>query len=338
VSAVQILIVRRVPVICSQWNHTFAPIYLGAVSPQAPILFAVTDGGKETVGLLTMQIAQFLAMIDHANKLVGGDKQVHLAMRRKDGTEKGDVYLSCTWTPAPQPAPVQPQPITPLQPMPASAPRTSNAPLPQQMQQPMMQQQPQPMSMQPMQPMMQPQPMPYAMPAQHPQMVQQSYMPPVGTVLMTQPVPITVQGGYAPIPQQPMHPMQQPYTQPAYYPPPQQPLQMSPQGYYPQPPNQMPMSAPAQPMHAVSPSWQPAPSADEGVFQFSELKITRLIGEGMFGTVSAGEFRSTPVAVKQLKQLQFSPAQHQEFMDETKFLREARHPNIVLFSQWNTET
>ncbi len=125
-----------------------------------------------------------------------------------------------------------------------------------------------------------------------------------------------------------------PVPQPVYAP---QPMPSSLPGQYAQPTMGYGPPAASAPQVSVQPSgataggWQPQSSVDDGVFPYSELTITRLIGDGTFGTVSAGEFRSTPVAIKQLKQTVFNAQQWAEFMAEVKFLREARHPNIVLF-------
>ena len=163
----------------------------------------------------------------------------------------------------------------------------------------------------------------------------QSY--PAGQVYsspMYAPVPVPMHGAPAPYyPQQQgmmgaASPQPQPYfngqpgiivtsaPQPLMQP---QPMQQPPQ----QPQQQQMMMAPAPSVPASSSSpgaWRPQANSDDGVFPFSELTIHRVIGDGTFGTVSAGEFRSTPVAIKTLKQTVFTPQQWEEFMSEVKFL------------------
>jgi len=87
------------------------------------------------------------------------------------------------------------------------------------------------------------------------------------------------------------------------------------------------------PQSAPLPVITPAPldGSDEGIIPYQDLTIQKVIGEGTFATVSAGEFRATPVAIKVMKQAFSSPQQWQEFLSEVKFLRNARHPNIILF-------
>lgn len=68
-----------------------------------------------------------------------------------------------------------------------------------------------------------------------------------------------------------------------------------------------------------------------GVIDINELIFIKILGEGTFGIVYSGEYRSTPVAIKQLRMSVLSPAQLTDFMREVTYLRLARHPNIVLF-------
>jgi hypothetical protein len=278
---------------------------------------------KVTVGSCQLPLGELISLSIHARDLVGGDKMVRWKLQSgKDSSKsKGEVLLSVLWLPAP-PKP-KPQPVQQQMGLNAGPPlqmqQTSTQIVHTPSQQQLYPQQPPMQPMQPMQPHFQPQPMQpmqpgYGAPAPQGYYAPQPMMAPPPGQLMYSPPPQPI--AYAP----------QPYTQPIAYAP--QP-QLSAQPFY---PGQQPLSAPVMPM-AAAPAWTPASSSDDGVFPFSELKITRLIGDGTFGTVSAGEFRATPVAIKQLKQSVFSQAQWSEFMSEVKFLREARHPNIVLFSQ-----
>ncbi|KNC46232.1 serine/threonine protein kinase [Thecamonas trahens ATCC 50062] len=62
-----------------------------------------------------------------------------------------------------------------------------------------------------------------------------------------------------------------------------------------------------------------------------ELTVGKAVGAGSYGTVYAGKWRSTAVAVKRTRTKEMSPAQLREFVDEASMLLRLRHSNVVIF-------
>ncbi|KNC53576.1 TKL protein kinase [Thecamonas trahens ATCC 50062] len=72
-------------------------------------------------------------------------------------------------------------------------------------------------------------------------------------------------------------------------------------------------------------------SDSELVIDANELVIGSAVGEGSFGTVYAGTWRATAVAVKRTRCVELSGRQLREFVDEASMLMRLRHPNVVIF-------
>jgi len=65
--------------------------------------------------------------------------------------------------------------------------------------------------------------------------------------------------------------------------------------------------------------------------QYSDLKMEKEIGSGAYGVVYKAKWRSTPVAVKQLKSTQFSDKELEDFRSECDLMMKLRpHVNVVL--------
>jgi len=331
------------------WKHAFAPYDLAGVPGATPLQVQVFDGA-DLVCSASVELRELLRRAAEAGAAASGgagDAVVAVAMNGKDGKQHGDVQLQVKWSPA-APVPLQQS----SQPQPQQSPpqpQLQQSPPPQQ--QPMLQQSPQQSPLQPGYVAASP-PSGYAQPQQpiyqqpiqqSPQYAQPAYAYPQQMQMQPQPVQYGMQ---APAYSQPQYAQLAPQPQ-------QQPLLAMPTFYGQPQPMQQPMviaTAPApmpMPMHpqqplmhaaaaAAYPIPSPAPASSysnaDGVISFSELTFHRVLGEGSFGSVSAGEFRSTPVAIKTLKQTIFATQQQwDEFMNEVKHLREARHPNIILF-------
>ena len=71
----------------------------------------------------------------------------------------------------------------------------------------------------------------------------------------------------------------------------------------------------------------------------SELKIIGELGKGTFGVVSKGIWRKETVAVKFLKEEMLQqPENIKSFHEECLFLKNLRHPNILLFMGASTKS
>lgn len=326
-----------------QWLCSLGAWELRNVGSDSVLDASVSDGATP-VARVQIPLSRVLSLAAEARALVGGDGAFRCALTcAKDlSKQQGELALKCTWTPAQMVAPA-PAPITMQQPQPLQQQQQQYQPQPYQQQQ--QQQQPpsvhraptvlvqgqaysqqahpypQQMQMAPQMPLMAP-----------PVYVQQQHQQPHSQMIM-QPQPVM---------------FAQPFSQPTYAAGPQfapapqsgpmllqaAPVLMQSPPASGQPPSYYAAAAAPVMMQHMSPpvaQWTPAESSADGVFPFSELQITRVIGDGTFGTVSAGEWRGTPVAIKTLKQAVFNQQQWSEFMAEVKYLREARHPNIVLF-------
>ncbi|KNC49902.1 TKL protein kinase [Thecamonas trahens ATCC 50062] len=62
-----------------------------------------------------------------------------------------------------------------------------------------------------------------------------------------------------------------------------------------------------------------------------ELTLGKAVGAGSYGTVYAGKWRATAVAVKRTRTKNMTPAQLREFVDEASMLLRLRHSNVVIF-------
>lgn len=285
-----------------QWYHTFPAWELRNVNPNDNMQIEILDeNGSELIARTSLTLGQIIAK--GANAV--------LSLLNAKGKPHGELHMKVTWTPMPVQQHMPPQQVAyPMAQSQAPPAYVSQAPvyIPSVMAQPAYYPQPVMMQQHSMAMQMQPSPVMYQNVAAYPSPAQPMYSPQAM--------------------QQSPHAMQQ---SPAAYNPAYAPMHAAPAAYYAGPSSGAPSMMAS--LSAMSPSAQFNPTASnaDGIFPFSELKITRLIGDGTFGTVSAGEFRSTPVAIKQLKQAVFSQEQWAEFMSEVKFLREARHPNIVLF-------
>ncbi len=71
----------------------------------------------------------------------------------------------------------------------------------------------------------------------------------------------------------------------------------------------------------------------QNLFDYAELQFEIKLGEGSFGTVWKCKWRSSPVAVKQVKNdLKLSPKNLEEFLAEADLMRNMKqHRNVVSF-------
>jgi serine/threonine protein kinase len=66
------------------------------------------------------------------------------------------------------------------------------------------------------------------------------------------------------------------------------------------------------------------------VVDYKELKVEERIGEGAFGIVHRGVWRSSPVAIKIMKNTALNQKQKDEFMAEIELMQRIRpHQNVV---------
>jgi len=90
------------------------------------------------------------------------------------------------------------------------------------------------------------------------------------------------------------------------------------------------------------PPLEPFPSADSPVFQeffskdliqYQDLSLESKIGEGGFGVVFKGTWRSSAVAIKQIKNgVTLTDSELAEFLKEAKLMRDLKlHPHVVSF-------
>ncbi|KNC55148.1 uncharacterized protein AMSG_12385 [Thecamonas trahens ATCC 50062] len=61
------------------------------------------------------------------------------------------------------------------------------------------------------------------------------------------------------------------------------------------------------------------------------LRVLHVVGRGSYGTVYAGTWRATSVAIKRMHAKVLGPRELSEFVDEAHTLHLLRHPNIVIF-------
>eukprot|EP01026_Neomeris_dumetosa_P045569 TRINITY_DN3859_c0_g1_i21.p1 TRINITY_DN3859_c0_g1~~TRINITY_DN3859_c0_g1_i21.p1 ORF type:complete len:563 (-),score=66.47 TRINITY_DN3859_c0_g1_i21:1776-3464(-) len=98
--------------------------------------------------------------------------------------------------------------------------------------------------------------------------------------------------------------------------------------------------SPPPPMPSISegvldplPTLQSSPSTTMGDWDIDvkQLSIESRIGQGQFGTLYKGAYCGQSVAIKILRDVNASPQQYQEFVQEVSIMRKVRHKNVVQF-------